>query len=104
LSATQNLQIVLVLQHRNQSELDQFLKDLYDRSNPNYRHFLTVEQFTEEFGPTREDYEAVKSWAKQNGLQIKGNARNRMILRCPSGCSSRRNCSSPVSVSTEAIC
>jgi subtilase family serine protease len=80
LSATQNLQIVLVLQHRNQSELDQFLKDVYDRSNPNYRHFLTVEQFTEEFGPTREDYEAVKSWAKQNGLQIKGNAPNRMIL------------------------
>jgi kumamolisin len=80
LSATQKLEIVLVLQHRNQSELDQFLKDVYDRSNPNYRHFLTVEQFTEKFAPTREDYEGVKSWAKQNGLQIKGNARNRMIL------------------------
>jgi kumamolisin len=80
LSATQNMRIVLVLQHRNQSELDHFLKDVYDRSNPAYRHFLTVEQFTEKFGPSREDYEAVKSWAKQNGLQIKGNARNRMIL------------------------
>jgi hypothetical protein len=27
MSATQNLRIVLVLQHRNQSELDQFLRD-----------------------------------------------------------------------------
>ncbi len=80
MSATQNLRIVLVLQHRNQSELDQLLTDLYDSSNPSYRHFLTVEQFTEKFGPTREDYEAVKSWAKQNGLRIESTSRNRMIL------------------------
>ena len=80
MSATQNLRIVLVLQHRNQSELDQLLTDLYDSSSPSYRHFLTVEQFTEKFGPTREDYEAVKSWAKQNGLRIESTSRNRMIL------------------------
>ena len=36
LSATKNLDIVLVLQHRNQSELEQFLKDVQDRSNPSY--------------------------------------------------------------------
>ena len=80
MSATQNLHIVLVLQHRNQSELDQFLKDLQDPSNPSYRHFLTVEQFTEKFGPSRDDYEAVKTWAKQNGLRIDSTSRNRMIL------------------------
>jgi subtilase family serine protease len=80
LSATQNLRLVLVLPHRNQPELDQFLKDLYDPSNPSYRHFLTVEEFTEKFGPSRSDYEAVKDWARQNGLQIKGTSRNRMIL------------------------
>src|ERR1039458_2592679 len=80
MSATQNLRIVLVLQHRNQSELDQLLSDLYDSSSPSYRHFLTVEQFTEKFGPTREDYEAVKSWARQNGLRIESTSRNRMIL------------------------
>ncbi len=80
MSATQNLRIVMVLQHRNQTELDQFLKDVYDRSNPSYRHFLTVEQFTEKFGPTREDYEALKTWAKENGLRIDGTSRNRMIL------------------------
>ncbi len=79
-SATQNLRLVLVLQHRNQSELDQFLKDVSDPSNPSYRHFLTVEQFTEKFGPTREDYEALKNWARQNGLSINGSSRNRMIL------------------------
>jgi subtilase family serine protease len=81
MNPTQNLELTLVLQHRNQPELDQLLRDLYDRNNPAYRHFLTVEQFTERFGPTREDYETVKSWARENGLKILSTARNRQILR-----------------------
>ena len=81
LSADQEMELTFVLQHRNQAELDQFLNDLYDPSNPSYRHFLTVEQFTEKFGPSREDYESVKAWAKQNGFQVKATSRNRMILR-----------------------
>ena len=81
LPANQSMNIVLVLQHRNQAELDQFLKDLYDRSSPSYRQFLTVEQFTEKFGPSREDYETVKSFARANGLQVRATSRNRMILQ-----------------------
>ena len=81
LPANQSMNIVLVLQHRNQTELDQFLKDLYDPSSPSYRKFLTVEQFTEKFGPSREDYETVKSFAKANGLQVLSVSRNRMNLR-----------------------
>jgi len=80
LAASKNLDIVLVLQHRNQSELEQFLKDVQDRSNPSYHKFLTVEQFTEKFGPSRVDYEAVKDWAKHNGLQVQRESRNRMIV------------------------
>jgi kumamolisin len=80
LPATQSLRIVLVLQHQNQAELENFLKDLYDPSSPSYRQFLTVDQFTEKYGPSREDYEAVKAFARANGLQIKATSRNRMIL------------------------
>jgi subtilase family serine protease len=81
LSSTQNLELVLVLPHRNQADLDQLLNDLYNPASPLYRHFLSVEQFTERFGPSREDYESVKAWARQNGFQLKATSRNRMILR-----------------------
>ncbi|HYM74481.1 MAG TPA: S53 family serine peptidase [Candidatus Dormibacteraeota bacterium] len=81
LSATQKMEITLVLPHRNQSELEQFLNDLQDPTHPSYRHFLTVEQFTEKYGPSREDYASVQAWAKQNGFEIKATSRNRMILR-----------------------
>jgi kumamolisin len=75
------MDITLILQHRNQAELDQLLKDLYDRNSPSFRQFLTVEQFTEKFGPSREDYETVKNFAKANGFQILSASRNRMNLR-----------------------
>jgi len=81
LPANQNLELTLVLQHRNQAGLEQLLSDLYNPSSASYRHFLTVEQFTEKFGPSREDYDSVKAWAQQNGLRVQSTSRNRMTLR-----------------------
>lgn len=80
LSATKNMRIVLVLQHSNQSELDQFLKDLQDPASSSYHHYLSVDQFTAKYGPSVDDYEAVKTWANENGLKIESTARNRQIL------------------------
>jgi kumamolisin len=78
LPATQPMRLVLVLPHRNQPALDNFLKDLYDPSSPSYRQFLTVEEFTSRFGPTQEDYDAVASFAKTHGFAVVGTSRNRL--------------------------
>jgi subtilase family serine protease len=80
LPATQSMRIVLVLPHRNQAELDNLLKELYDPSSPSFRKFLTVEEFTERFGPSQEDYDSVIRFAKANGLTVVGTSRNRMNL------------------------
>lgn len=80
LSSAQTLDLVLMLQHRNQAELDQFLKDVNNPSSPVYRHFLTVDQFTAKYGPSVEDYKSVQAWARQNGLQVNATSRNRMIV------------------------
>jgi len=77
LPATQTMRIVFVLPHRNQAGLDSFLKELYDPSSASYRQFLTVEEFTERFGPSQEDYDAVGSFAKAHGLAVVGTSRNR---------------------------
>jgi subtilase family serine protease len=80
LSAAQPMRIVLVLPQRNQSELNDFLKELFDPSSSSYRKFLTVEEFTARFGPTQEDYYSVIRFAKANGLKVVGTSRNRMNL------------------------
>ena len=78
LPETQPMRLVLILPHRNQEALDDFLKELYDPSSPSYRKFLTVEEFTARFGPSEEDYEAVIRFAEDNGLKVVGTSRNRM--------------------------
>jgi subtilase family serine protease len=78
LPASQSMQLEIVLPLRNPSELGKFLQELYDPTNPNYRNFLTVDEFTARFGPSQEDYDAVIQFAKANGLRVVGQSVNRM--------------------------
>ncbi len=81
LPANQSMRIVLGLPIRDQAGLDSLLKELYDPSSLSYRKFLTVEQFTERFGPTQQDYDTVKEWAGDNGFEVVAESRNRMIVQ-----------------------
>jgi subtilase family serine protease len=80
LPATHAMRLVMVLPLRNQDQLEKLLGELYDPSSPSYHQFLTVEEFTARFGPTREDYDAVIRFAEANGLTVAGKSRNRVNL------------------------
>lgn len=80
LPATQVLRLTIALPLRNESDLDELLQQIYDRQSPYYHQFLSVEEFTERFGPSQADYEAVASFAQSNGLVVTGTAPNRMIV------------------------
>ena len=80
LPATQSLRLTIALPLRNESELDEMLQQIYDPQSPAYHQFLSVEEFTELFGPSQEDYDAVINFAKANGLTVTGIAPNRMIV------------------------
>ncbi len=81
LPAGQTMRLVITLPLRNQAELDQFLKDLYDPSSAYYRQFLTVEEFTSLFGPTQADYDTVIHFAEANGLTVVDTSRNRLNVQ-----------------------
>lgn len=78
LSANQPMRLVVVLPLRNEDALQEFLKELYDPASPSYRKYLTVEEFTEMFGPTQQDYDNVVHWAETNGFTIAAKSRNRI--------------------------
>jgi len=80
LPATQTLRLNIALPLRNEAELDDLLQKLYDPQSPSFHQFLSVEEFTERFGPTEEDYAALVRFAKQNGLTVTGTFPNRMVL------------------------
>ncbi len=81
LPATQSMRIDMVLPVRNQAELDNFLQELYDPSSAFYHRYLTVAEFTERFGPTQQDYDAVIAFAKAKGLAIVGGSRDAMDVQ-----------------------
>src|SRR6185437_9673627 len=62
------LTLAIGLPLRNQAELQALLQQLYDPSSTHYHHYLTPEEFTARFGPSEEDYRAVKAFAAANGL------------------------------------
>ena len=68
--ATQTMRFSVVLALRHAPELENFLRDVYDPSSSNYRHFLTPEEFTARFGPSQEDWDATVRFAKDNGFTI----------------------------------
>ena len=74
----QTMQLNLVLPLSNPTGLEAFLSDLYNPSSANYRNFLTVAQFTERFGPSQADYDAVVNFARANGLTVIGGSRDGM--------------------------
>ncbi len=71
----------VVLKLRDQAGLDSFVKELYDPSGPSYRHFLTVSQFTERFGPSQADYDEVVHFAQVNGFEVVGGTRDGMDVQ-----------------------
>lgn len=80
LRATQRLSLAIALPLRNQPALTQLVRQLYDPASPAYRHFLTPAQFTAQFGPSAQDYEAVAAFARAHGLTVTGRHPNRVVL------------------------
>jgi kumamolisin len=56
--------------------LDAFVAAVNDPYSPSYRQFLTVPEFTQRFGPTQQDYDAVLAFAKASGLAVVGGTRD----------------------------
>ncbi|MGD0796811.1 MAG: FG-GAP-like repeat-containing protein [Acidobacteriaceae bacterium] len=80
LPTAQSMSLAIVLPLRNQADLTSLLGRLYDPSSRDYRHFLTVDQFTEQFSPTEQDYQAVVSFAQANGFTVTDTPANRLIV------------------------
>src|ERR1041385_6487572 len=59
LAGDTTLNLSLGLPLRNREALANLLAQISDPKSPSYAHYLTPQQFTELFGPTEQDYQAV---------------------------------------------
>jgi kumamolisin len=77
----QVMQLDVVLPLRDAAGLKSFLADIYDPASFSYRQFLTPPEFTERFGPTQADYDAVVAYVKANGFEVIGGSRDGMEVQ-----------------------
>ena len=81
LPAAQFMRVDLVLAVRDEAGLKAFLQHVYDPSTASYHQFLTVQEFTDMFGPSQENYDAVIAFAEKNGLAVVGGSRDAMDVQ-----------------------
>ncbi len=79
LATTTRLKLSIGLPLRNESAFDNLLHQLYDPSSPNYRHYLTPQEFKEQFAPAAADYQAVADFFSTNGFIVLEHS-DRMVL------------------------
>ena len=77
---SQRISFSIVLPPRNPADLDSLLDRLYDPSSPDFHHFLTADQFTAQFGPIAQDYQAVVAFAQTHGFTVTGSPANRLVV------------------------
>jgi uncharacterized repeat protein (TIGR01451 family) len=80
LPSTNRLDLAIGLPLRNRDALDKLLHQLYNPANPNYHHYLKPRQFTEMFGATPKDYQAVIDFARSHGFTVTATHPNRVLL------------------------
>ncbi len=80
LAATNRLNLAISLPLKNEPALGDLLRQIYNPASTNYHHYLTPEQFTEQFGPSQQDYDAVIHFAQSNGLTITAIYPNRALV------------------------
>jgi len=74
------MHLVVSLPLRNIEKLDATLHEIYDPQTPNYRHYLSVAQFTDQFGPSDRDYDSAIAYFAQNGFQVGPRAANHYLI------------------------
>ncbi len=80
LPATNRLNLAIGLPWRNQEDLAALLRQIYDPASDNFHHYLSSKEFTERFGPSEKDYQALIAFAKAHGLKVAATYPNRMVL------------------------
>jgi len=72
--------ITVALQLRNADKLDDFIASLNDPTSPNYKHYLTPEEFKNQYGPTNETVDSVKNFLTGKGFDVQNVSPNNAFI------------------------
>lgn len=66
----EHLQLLLKRPADREAALEQLMQQQQAKGSPNYRKWLTAEQFGQQYGPSQLDIDAVTGWLKSHGFSV----------------------------------
>ncbi len=78
---TQTLEVSIWLNLHNRAEMDALAAQLYDRTSPNYRHFMNRAQFAARFAPTAAEAKTVQDFFESHNLKVVTVGPDNMFVR-----------------------
>jgi hypothetical protein len=76
----QRMMLLLKRTPRQESMLEQYLASVEDKNSPSFHHFLTPEQFGQQYGPAPEDVAQIVSWLNGQGFAVNKVAKSHMAI------------------------
>lgn len=79
---TQEIEVVLGLEIRDEATLDALIASQNDPKSPNFRKYITPSEFKQKFSPAQADVDKVVAYLKSNGLKVVSVSDNRVLIVC----------------------
>ncbi len=76
----QKLRLTLSIKPPHMAEEEEFLRELTDRTSPNFHQFLTPEEWNARFAPSAADEQAVVDWAVSQGFTVTHRFNHRLLV------------------------
>jgi subtilase family serine protease len=78
---SKTIEVSIWLNAHNRSEMDALARELYDRTSPNYRHFLSPAQIRARFAPTADEAKTVQDFFQSHNLKVVKVGENNFYVR-----------------------
>jgi subtilase family serine protease len=78
--ASKEMTVTVWLHQHNKTALDSLVHQMYDRSSPNYHHWLTMEQYNARFAPSAREAATVRDFLADRGLKVSAIHKNNYFL------------------------
>ncbi|HEX4001965.1 MAG TPA: S53 family peptidase [Candidatus Acidoferrales bacterium] len=66
----QHMLLLLKRSPAQEAALESFMAQQMDASSPNYHHWLTPQEFGQQYGPAQQDIDAITKWLNASGFQV----------------------------------
>ncbi|HEY6467140.1 MAG TPA: protease pro-enzyme activation domain-containing protein, partial [Candidatus Acidoferrales bacterium] len=76
----QRMLLVLKRSANQEAALDSLLEQQQDPTSANYHHWLTPQQFGQQFGPSDQDIQTVMNWLQAHGFTVAGASNGRTVI------------------------